>query len=58
MRPGVIEGEIVLVVDRLHGEVWRPAYLVRIHAAGGLIDRIADYYACPWILDMVSEDAE
>ncbi|AZO44267.1 sigma-70 family RNA polymerase sigma factor [Mesorhizobium sp. M7D.F.Ca.US.005.01.1.1] len=57
MQQGAIEGEIVLVVDRLHGEEWRPAYLVRIHADGGVIDRISDYYACPWILDMVLEDA-
>ncbi|MGX7873740.1 hypothetical protein ACVDG5_014130 [Mesorhizobium sp. ORM6] len=41
-----IGGEAVLVVDRLHGDTWRPAYLVRIHARGGVIDRISDYYAC------------
>jgi len=58
MRPDTIEGEAVLVVDRLHGEVWRPAYFVRVHADGGVIDRIADYYACPWILEMVFGDAE
>ncbi|TGT39137.1 sigma-70 family RNA polymerase sigma factor [Mesorhizobium sp. M8A.F.Ca.ET.165.01.1.1] len=56
MRPGTIEGEIMLVVDRQYGEVWRPAYLVRIRATGGAIDRIADYYACPWILDMIVAD--
>ncbi|TIT50350.1 MAG: sigma-70 family RNA polymerase sigma factor [Mesorhizobium sp.] len=56
MRPGTIEGEIMLVVDRQYGEVWRPAYLVRIRATGGAIDRIADYYACPWILDMIAAD--
>ncbi|RUW97587.1 sigma-70 family RNA polymerase sigma factor [Mesorhizobium sp. M8A.F.Ca.ET.059.01.1.1] len=56
MRPGTIEGEIMLVVDRQYGEVWRPAYLVRINATGGAIDRIADYYACPWILDMIAAD--
>lgn len=58
MRQGAIEGEAVLVVDRLQGEAWRPAYLVRVHAEGGVIDRIADYYACPWILDMVFADGE
>jgi len=57
MRQGAVEGEAVLVLDRLYGEVWRPAYLVRIHADGGVIDRIADYYACPWILEMVFGDA-
>jgi len=56
MRPGAIEGEAVLVIDRLQGEAWRPAYFVRIHADGGVIDRIADYYACPWILEMVFAD--
>ena len=58
MRPDAIEGEAVLVVDRLRGEEWRPAYFVRIHADGGVIDRIADYYACPWILEMVAADVE
>jgi len=58
MRPDTIEGEAVLVVDRLRGEVWRPVYFVRIHAEGGAIDRIADYYACPWILELVLADAE
>ena len=57
MRPDVVEGEAVLVVDRLHGEAWRPAYLVRVQSEGGVIERIADYYACPWILDMVAADA-
>ncbi len=56
MRQDAIEGEAVLVVDRLQGQAWRPAYLVRIHADGGVIDRIADYYACPWILEMVFTD--
>ncbi|MFB9981149.1 sigma-70 family RNA polymerase sigma factor [Mesorhizobium kowhaii] len=57
MRRGAIGGEIVLVLDRLYGDAWRPAYLVRIHAADGVIDHITDYYACPWILDMASVDA-
>ncbi|RWF40876.1 MAG: sigma-70 family RNA polymerase sigma factor [Mesorhizobium sp.] len=56
MRPGTIEGEIMLVVDRQYGEVWRSAYLVRIRATGGAIDRITDYYACPWILDLIAAD--
>lgn len=56
MRPDVVGGEAVLVVDRLRGDVWRQAYLVRIHTEGGVIDRIADYYACPWILDMIAGD--
>lgn len=56
MRPDVVDGQDVLVVDRLRGQEWRPAYLVRIHAQGGVIDRIADYYACPWILEMVAAD--
>ncbi|WP_137933905.1 sigma-70 family RNA polymerase sigma factor [Mesorhizobium comanense] len=56
LRPGTAGREQVLVVDRQHGAVWRPAYLVRVHATGGVIDRIADYYACPWILEMVIAD--
>ncbi|TPK57687.1 sigma-70 family RNA polymerase sigma factor [Mesorhizobium sp. B2-4-19] len=56
MRPAVVQEEALLLVDRLHGELWRPAYFVRIHADGGVIDHIADYYACPWILEMVAAD--
>ncbi|MBZ9978381.1 sigma-70 family RNA polymerase sigma factor [Mesorhizobium sp. B2-7-3] len=54
VRPGAFEGEMVLVVDRQYGEVWRQAYLVRIGATGGVIDSISDYYACPWILEMAN----
>lgn len=58
MRRDVVQEEAVLVIDRLRGEDWRPAYFVRVHADGGVINRIADYYACPWILEMVCADAE
>ncbi|TKB83496.1 MAG: RNA polymerase subunit sigma-70, partial [Mesorhizobium sp.] len=47
---GEIDGEAVLLVLH-HGEDgWKPAHPVRIEAAGGIINRITDYYACPWIV--------
>ena len=50
MEVGELDGETVLVV--LHRRVgrWEPAHPVRIRAAGGVIARIADYYACPWVV--------
>ncbi|MER9627489.1 hypothetical protein [Mesorhizobium sp. M0296] len=45
-----IDGQAVLLVLH-HGENgWKPAHPVRIEAAGGTINRIADYYACLWIM--------
>lgn len=50
MAIGMIDGEAVLLLLH-HGEDgWRPAHPVRIEAAGGTINRITDYYACPWIM--------
>ena len=50
MVVGKIDGEVLLLILHRNDDAWNPAYPVRIHAADGVIDRIADYYACPWIL--------
>jgi RNA polymerase sigma-70 factor, ECF subfamily len=47
---GTIDGELVVIVFRRHDGEWRPSYPVRIGMTDGIIDRIADYYPCPWIL--------
>jgi RNA polymerase sigma-70 factor (ECF subfamily) len=49
MEVGEIDGETVLVTLVEHGTDWRPAWPVRIHVTDGVVDRIADYYACPWV---------
>jgi RNA polymerase sigma-70 factor (ECF subfamily) len=47
---GEIDGETVLVVLTQRDDGWAPAWPVRIRAVGGVIDRITDYYACPWMI--------
>ena len=50
MVVGEMDGETVLLVLRFGENGWKPAYPVRIKVAGGLINHITDYYACPWIV--------
>jgi RNA polymerase sigma-70 factor (ECF subfamily) len=55
MELGVIDGEPVLLVLFQRGGQWQATWPVRVHIAGGVIDRIEDYYACPWIVGNASE---
>lgn len=50
MELGTIDGEHVLLVLFPHGGQWRVGWPVRVHVAGRVIDRIKDYYACPWVV--------
>ena len=52
---GAIDGEPVLLVLFQRGDRWQVAWPVRVHVAGGVIDRIEDYYACPWVIGNASE---
>jgi RNA polymerase sigma-70 factor (ECF subfamily) len=54
MVVGEIDGEALLLVFHRNDNVWKPAYPVRIQAADGIIDRIADYYACAWMMPAAS----
>jgi len=48
---GAIDGEAVLIVLFEREIGWVPTYPVRIHVRqDGVIEAIADYYACPWLL--------
>lgn len=47
---GGMDGETVLLMLHFGEEDWKPVYPVCVQAVGGVITRIADYYACPWIL--------
>ncbi|MEP6566305.1 MAG: RNA polymerase sigma factor [Mesorhizobium sp.] len=47
---GAIDGEAVLLVLHLGEGGWNPVYPVRIEAVDGVINRISDYYACPWMM--------
>jgi RNA polymerase sigma-70 factor, ECF subfamily len=51
---GAIDGETVLLVLLQRGDRWEAAWPIRIHIGDGVIDRIADYYACPWIVETAS----
>lgn len=50
MTIGAVDDEIVLLVLHRDEAGWKPAYPVRIEATNGIINRISDYYACPWLL--------
>ncbi|TGP20028.1 MULTISPECIES: sigma-70 family RNA polymerase sigma factor [unclassified Mesorhizobium] len=50
MTIGTVDDEIVLLVVHRDEAGWKPAYPVRIEATNGIINRISDYYACPWLL--------
>ncbi|TIQ14796.1 MAG: sigma-70 family RNA polymerase sigma factor [Mesorhizobium sp.] len=47
---GKIDGEAVLLVLHPSDDGWKPAHPVRVEAADGIINRITDYYACPWMM--------
>ncbi|MDX8516703.1 sigma-70 family RNA polymerase sigma factor [Mesorhizobium sp. VK23D] len=47
---GAVDDEIVLLVLHRDEAGWKPAYPVRIEATNGIVIRISDYYACPWLL--------
>ncbi|CAN7645174.1 RNA polymerase sigma factor [Rhizobium leguminosarum] len=55
MALGAVDGEPVLLVLFQRGDRCQVAWPVRVHVAGGVIDRIEDYYACPWMLENAAE---
>lgn len=55
MGSGTIDGEPVLLRLFQQDGRWRVAWSVRVRVTGGLIDRIEDYYACPWVIGDASQ---
>ena len=55
MEFGEIDGEPVLLVLFQRDDQWQVAWPVRVHVTGHVIDRIEDYYACPWVIGNASE---
>jgi RNA polymerase sigma-70 factor (ECF subfamily) len=51
---GEVDGEQVVLVLNRTDDGWHPDHVVRIHADAGVVRRIADYYACPWMLPSAS----
>ena len=50
MAIGAVDDEVVLLVLHQGEAGWHAAYPVRIEATDGTVNRINDYYACPWLL--------
>jgi RNA polymerase sigma-70 factor (ECF subfamily) len=55
MELGAIDGEPVLLVLFQRGDRRQVAWPVRVRVAGRVIDRIEDYYACPWMCENAAE---
>ncbi len=45
-----VDGELAVVVLRLHGDEWRPDSVARLEVIDQHIARIVDYAHCPWVL--------
>ena len=54
---GTVDGETMLIVLHLREGRWNPAYPIRIRAERGVIEYVADYYACPWLLAQADQVA-
>jgi RNA polymerase sigma-70 factor (ECF subfamily) len=55
--PGEVDGEAVVMLLRDLGEGWAPFSMIRFGTEGGRIERIADYFKCPWILQAAASVA-
>lgn len=51
LRVGEIDGEPMIIVLEQHGDTWKPRSPVRLEVANQRIQRITDYFFCPWILE-------
>jgi RNA polymerase sigma-70 factor (ECF subfamily) len=51
MELGEVDGEPVVIVLRDLGEGLMPSGAVRLQVVGAHIERITDYFKCPWILE-------
>jgi RNA polymerase sigma-70 factor (ECF subfamily) len=51
---GELDGEAVLIVMLQRGANWELGWPVRVRVANGLVVRIRDYYACPWVMAAAS----
>jgi len=50
MEMAEVDGQPAAVIFNRRNGKWEPAHAVRIVMSNGSIQRIADYYACPWVL--------
>ena len=50
MAIGQVDGETALIVLYADGSEWAPKHAIRIDVVDGRINRIWDYWHCPWVL--------
>jgi RNA polymerase sigma-70 factor (ECF subfamily) len=50
MAVGEVDGEAVVIMLQRDANGWTPISFVRIEAMDGLIEHVADYSHCPWVL--------
>ena len=47
---GEIEGMPTIIIQEQAGKSWVPKTLVQLQISGGKINRITDYWYCPWVV--------
>jgi RNA polymerase sigma-70 factor, ECF subfamily len=47
------DGELLLIASKLVAGAWRPTHPVRVSLAADGKVSISDYYACPWVMDLM-----
>ena len=47
---GQLDGETVVIILRSTVDGWTPSGAIRLAVIGDRIERIADYFKCPWVL--------
>jgi quinol monooxygenase YgiN len=51
MVVGEVDGESVVILLRLGVDAWTPHSIVRLDVVDQRVERITDYYHCPWVLE-------
>ena len=51
MAVGEVDGETVVIMLRRGVDTWTPHSIVRLEVVNQRVERITDYFHCPWVLD-------
>jgi RNA polymerase sigma-70 factor (ECF subfamily) len=54
---GDVEGEPMVIVLEYTGGTWKPRSPVRLEIVNRRIERITDYFFCPWILEAATSSS-
>jgi len=55
---GEVEGEPMVIVLERDADAWKPRSPVRLEVVNQRIERITDYFFCPWILEAATSRGE